>query len=148
MLLLDSITDVRNFGAIARSAEVMGVHAIVVAQKGGALINAEAIKTSAGALTRIPVCREKTMSGVLDYLGSSGVRIVSSDLKATKKLFEIDFTLPTAILIGSEDEGVNPNFLRRSDETFMIPQAGQTDSLNVSVATGIILYEVVKQRIG
>ena len=146
LLLLDSITDVRNFGAIARTAEVMGVHALVIAQKGGALINAEAIKTSAGALNRIAVCREKTISGVLDFLGTSGVRIISSDLKATKKLFDIDFTLPTAILIGSEDEGVNSNFLKRSDETFVIPQVGEMDSLNVSVATGVILYEVVKQR--
>ncbi len=147
LLLLDGVTDVRNFGAIARSADVMGVHVIVVPQKGGALINAEALKASAGALNRIPVCREKTMSGVLDYLGSSGVRIISSDLKAIKPLFDVDFTLPTAILIGSEDEGVNMNFLRRSDETFVIPQAGETDSLNVSVATGIILYEVVRQRL-
>ena len=146
LLLLDNITDVRNFGAIARSAEVMGVHAIVVPQKGGALINADAMKASAGALSKIPVCREKTMSGVLDYLGSSGVRVVSSDLKGEKQLFEIDFTGPTAILIGSEGEGVNANFIRRSDETFKIPQIGTTDSLNVSVATGIILYEVVKQR--
>ena len=147
LLLLDGVTDVRNFGAIARSAEVLGVHALVVPQKGGALINAEALKASAGALNRIPVCREKTMSGVLDFLGSSGVRIISSDLKATKAIFDVDFTLPTAILIGSEDEGVNMNFLRRSDETFVIPQAGETDSLNVSVATGIILYEVVRQRL-
>jgi 23S rRNA (guanosine2251-2'-O)-methyltransferase len=147
LLLLDGVTDVRNFGAIARSAEIMGVHAIVVPQKGAALINADAIKASAGALNRIPICREKTMSGVLDFLGSSGVRIVASDLKATQQLFEVDFTPPTAILIGSEDEGVNMNFIRRSDETFIIPQMGKTDSLNVSVATGIILYEVVKQRL-
>jgi 23S rRNA (guanosine2251-2'-O)-methyltransferase len=147
LLLLDGVTDVRNFGAIARSAEVMGVHAIIVPQKGAALINADAIKASAGALNRIPVCREKTMSGVLDFLGSSGVRIIASDLKASTPLFEVDFTPPTAILIGSEDEGVNMNFIRRSDETFIIPQMGKTDSLNVSVATGIILYEVVKQRL-
>ena len=146
-LLLDNVTDVRNFGAIARSAEVMGVHALIVPHKGGALITSDAMKASAGALSKIPVCREKTMSGVLDYLGSAGVRVVSSDLKAEKKLFEIDFTVPMAILIGSESEGVNANFLRRSDETFMIPQIGTTDSLNVSVATGIILYEVVKQRL-
>lgn len=147
ILLLDNVTDVRNFGAIARSAEVMGVHAIVVPQKGGALINADAMKASAGALSKIPVCREKSLSHVLDYLGASGVSVVASDLKASKQLFDIDFTLPTAILIGSENEGVNINFLRRSDETFKIPQVGTTDSLNVSVATGIILYEVVKQRI-
>ncbi len=148
LLLLDGITDVRNFGAIARTAEVMGVHAIVVQQKGGALINADAIKASAGALNRMTVCREKTMSAVLDYLAQSGVRVIASDLKATQKLFDVDLTLPTAIIIGSEDVGVNGNFLRRSDETFIIPQVGAMDSLNVSVATGIILYEVVKQRIG
>jgi 23S rRNA (guanosine2251-2'-O)-methyltransferase len=148
LLLLDGITDVRNFGAIARSAEVMGVHAIVVQQKGGALVNADALKASAGALSRMPICREKTMSAVLDYLATSGVRVVASDLKATQKLFDIDLTLPTAIIIGSEDVGVNGNYLRRSDETFIIPQVGSMDSLNVSVATGIILYEVVKQRLG
>jgi 23S rRNA (guanosine2251-2'-O)-methyltransferase len=146
LIVLDGVTDVRNFGAIARSAEVMGAHAIVVQQKGGALINADAIKASAGALTRLPICREKTLSAVLDYLAASGVRVVASDLKATQKLYEVDFTLPTAILIGSEDAGVNGNYLRRSDETFIIPQVGTTDSLNVSVATGIILYEVIKQR--
>lgn len=146
ILLLDSITDVRNFGAIARSAEVMGVHALVVPHKGGALINSEALKASAGALSRIPVCREKTMSGVLDYLGASGVRVVASDLKGAVKIFEVDFTLPTAILIGSEGEGVNRNFLQRADETFLIPQVGSTESLNVSVATGVILYEVLRQR--
>jgi 23S rRNA (guanosine2251-2'-O)-methyltransferase len=147
LLLLDNVTDVRNFGAIARSAEAMGVHAIVVLHKGGALINAEALKASAGALSRMPICREKTMSGVLDYLGSSGIQVVASDLKAEKRLFEVDFKLPTAILIGSESEGVNRNFIQRADDTFLIPQLGTTDSLNVSVATGIILYEVVKQRI-
>jgi 23S rRNA (guanosine2251-2'-O)-methyltransferase len=146
LLLLDNVTDVRNFGAIARSAEVMGVHALVVPHKGGALINSEALKASAGALSRIPVCREKTMSGVLDYLGASGVRVVASDLKGERKIFDVDFKLPTAILIGSESEGVNRNFLQRADETFIIPQMGTTDSLNVSVATGVILYEVLRQR--
>lgn len=146
LLLLDGVTDVRNFGAIARTAEVMGVHALVVPHKGGALINSEALKTSAGALSRIPVCREKTMSGVLDYLGSVGVRVVASDLKAENKVFDTDFTVPIAILIGSEGEGVNRNFLQRADDTFIIPQMGTTESLNVSVATGIVLYEVVRQR--
>ena len=122
------------------------VHAIVVPQKGGALINADAMKASAGALSRIPVCREKTMSAVLDYLGASGVQVMASDLKAEKKIFDVDFTVPTAILMGSEDEGVNRAFLRRADETFIIPQVGETDSLNVSVAAGVILYEVLRQR--
>jgi 23S rRNA (guanosine2251-2'-O)-methyltransferase len=137
---------VRNFGAIARSAEVMGVHAIVLPLQGAALLNAEAMKASAGALSRIPVCREKNLSQVLDYLAQSGVRVVASDLTGRSKLYEVDFTPPTAILMGSEGEGVNRALLRRADERFLIPQIGTTDSLNVSVATGIILYEVLRQR--
>ncbi len=148
LILLDNVTDVRNFGAIARSAEVMGVHAIVVPQNGGALLNADAMKASAGALSRLPVCREKTLSAVLDYLAQSGVRVVASDLGAKNKVFDVDFTFPTAILMGSEGEGVNRALLRRADETFIIPQMGTTDSLNVSVATGVILYEVLRQRMG
>jgi 23S rRNA (guanosine2251-2'-O)-methyltransferase len=148
LLLLDSVTDVRNFGAMARSAEVMGVHAIIVPQTGTALLNAEAMKTSAGALSRLPICREKTLSGVLDLLAQSGVQVVASDLKARKKVFELDFSLPTAIIMGSEGEGINPALLRRADETFVIPQMGTTDSLNVSVATGVILYEALRQRLG
>ena len=147
LILLDNVTDVRNLGAIARSAEVMGVHALVVPQKGGALINAEAMKASAGALSRLPICREKNLSAVLDYLGASGVRVVASDLKASQKVFDIDFNYPTAILMGSEGEGVNPALLRRADETFIIPQVGTTDSLNVSVATGVILYEALRQKL-
>jgi 23S rRNA (guanosine2251-2'-O)-methyltransferase len=147
LLLLDGITDVRNFGAIARSAEVMGVQALVIPQKGGAPISADALKTSAGALSRLPICREKSLSGALDFLGNSGVRVLAGDLKAASKIYEVDFTLPTAIIIGAEDEGVNRNFLQRADETFLIPQVGATDSLNVSVATGIILYEALRQRL-
>jgi 23S rRNA (guanosine2251-2'-O)-methyltransferase len=148
LILLDNVTDVRNFGAIARSAEVMGVHAIVVPQNGAALLNADAMKASAGALSRLPVCREKTLSAVLDYLAQSGVRVVASDLGGKNKVFDVDFTFPTAILMGSEGEGVNRALLRRADETFIIPQIGTTDSLNVSVATGVILYEVLRQRMG
>jgi 23S rRNA (guanosine2251-2'-O)-methyltransferase len=148
LLILDSVTDVRNFGAIARSAEVMGVQAIVVPLQGAALLNGDAMKTSAGALSRLNICREKTLSAVLDYLAQAGVQVVASDLKAEKKVFDIDFTMPTAILMGSEGEGINPALLRRADEKFIIPQVGTTDSLNVSVATGVILYEALRQRLG
>lgn len=148
LVLLDGITDVRNLGAIARSAEVLGVHALVVPQQNTALINADAMKTSAGALTTLDVCREKNMSVVLDYLAQSGIQVVASSLKGRKNLSEIDFSLPTAIIMGSEDEGVNLAWLRRADEIFIIPQVGKTDSLNVSVATGIILYEAQRQRLG
>jgi 23S rRNA (guanosine2251-2'-O)-methyltransferase len=146
LLLLDGVTDVRNFGAIVRSAEVAGVDAVVVPQKGSAIINADAIKAAAGAFSRIPICREKSLSHVLDYLGEMGVRVFASHLKSAKMVFESDFTLPTAILMGSEGEGVNPAWLKRADEAFRIPQVGTTDSFNVSVATGIILYEVMRQR--
>jgi 23S rRNA (guanosine2251-2'-O)-methyltransferase len=147
LLLLDGITDVRNIGAIARSAEVCGAHAIVLPQKGSAILNAEAVKTSAGALLKIPVCREKSLSGVLDFLAQNGIRVLASDLKASQKIFEVSFREPTAILIGAEDLGVQRALLQRVDDTFSIPQVGTTDSLNVSVATGIMLYEAMKQRL-
>ena len=145
-VILDSVTDVRNFGAIARSAEVAGCHAIIVPQKGSAAINAEAMKASAGALSQIIVCREKTLSAVMDYFGNEGIQVFASDLKATKTLAECDFSGATALLIGSEETGVSRNLLQRADDRFIIPQYGKTDSFNVSVATGIMLYEVNRQR--
>lgn len=147
ILLLDGVTDVRNFGAIARSAEIAGVQTIVVPLKGSALINAEAMKTSAGALSKIPVCRESSLAKAVEYLKLSGIRILASDLKAEKMIYEVDFGQPVAILIGSEGEGVNQALLREADELFKIPQIGTTDSFNVSVATGIILYESMRQRL-
>jgi len=147
ILLLDGVTDVRNFGAIARSAEIAGVQTIVVPLKGSALINADAMKTSAGALAKIPVCRESSLAKAIDYLKLSGIRIFASDLKAEKMVYDLDFKQPIAILIGSEGEGINAALLRQADEVFKIPQVGTTDSLNVSVATGIILYEAMRQRI-
>lgn len=146
ILLLDGITDVRNLGAIARSAECFGAHAIVLPKKGSALINAEGLKTSAGALTKIPVCRENSLASAISLLKLSGISIFSSDLQAKKRIQDIDWTGPAAILIGSEGKGVNPALAREADEIFIIPQLGTTDSLNVSVATGIMLYEVVRQR--
>lgn len=148
ILLLDSVTDVRNFGAIARSAACCGVHAIVIKEKNAAPVNAEAVKASAGALLNIPVCRESSLQNAIEVLLLSGVQIVASDLRARKPVFEIDFTIPTAILMGSEDEGVSPALLRKVRETFIIPQTNMTDSFNVSVATGIILYEATRQRMG
>ncbi len=146
LILLDNVTDVRNFGAIARTAEGAGAHAIIVAQKGVAHINAEAMKASAGALATLPVCRETSLSVVLDYLGQSGVQVVASDLKGTLPLKNVDFTEPTAILIGSEGEGVSRHLLKRADMCFTIPMNGTTDSYNVSVATGMMLYEALRQR--
>lgn len=145
-LLLDGITDVRNFGAIARTAEVMGVQAIVIPRKKSAQINADAIKTSAGALLKIPVCREASIVGAIDFLQQSGVQIFASDLEATTSIRQLDFTVPTALVIGAEDRGVSPSILKLVDQRFIIPQMGETDSLNVSVATGMMLYEIVRQR--
>lgn len=145
-LLLDSITDVRNFGAIARTAEVMGVHALVIPRKKSAQINADAIKTSAGALLKIPVCREASIVASVEFLRQSGVQVFASDLEATTPIEKIDFTVPTALVIGAEDRGVSPSILKMVDEGFIISQIGETDSLNVSVATGMMLYEVVRQR--
>ena len=147
IILLDGVTDVRNFGAIARSAEVAGAQTIVVPLKGSALINADAMKTSAGALAKIPVCRESSLAKAIEYLKLSGIRILASDLKAEKKIYELDFRQPLALIIGSEGEGVNPALLREADELFAIPQVGTTDSFNVSVATGIMLYEAMRQRV-
>ena len=145
-LLLDGITDVRNFGAIARTAEVMGVHALVIPRKKSAQINADAIKTSAGALLKIPVCRESSIVASIDYLQQSGVQILASDLEANTPIGQMDFSLPSALVIGAEDRGVSPSILKMVDQQFIIPQVGETDSLNVSVATGMMLYEGVRQR--
>lgn len=145
-LLLDGVTDVRNFGAIARSAEIMGVHAIVIPHKGAAQINADAIKTSAGALTKIFVCREKSLVSTIDWLKMNGINTFASDLQAARPINKLDMTGPTAIIIGSERTGVSPHVLRGAHENFIIPQRGTTDSFNVSVATGIALYEIDRQR--
>lgn len=146
LLLLDGVTDVRNFGAIARTAECSGAHALIIPKKGSAQINADALKTSAGALTKIPVCRESSLVAAIDYLQLSGIQVLASDLKANQPIFEIDMSLPTALVIGSEGEGVSSSILRKASETFIIPQKGTTDSFNVSVATGMMLYEVMRQR--
>lgn len=147
ILVLDSITDVRNMGAIARSAEAMGVHALVIPFKKTAQINAEALKTSAGALTKIPVCRTASLGNAIDYLLMNGLQVVAAELRGKDTLEELDLTLPTAIVMGSEDEGVRPHILRKATSWFRIPMLGTTDSFNVSVAAGIVLYETIRQRI-
>jgi 23S rRNA (guanosine2251-2'-O)-methyltransferase len=141
------VTDVRNIGAIARSAECCGAHTLVVGQKGAAPINEEAVKASAGALMKIPVCREKSLVTAVELLANSGVRTFAADLKGSKPIYDLDFTMPVAIIMGSEGEGVSEGVLSRVHERFFIPQVGTTDSLNVSVAAGIVLYEVMKQRL-
>ncbi len=146
ILILDRITDVRNFGAIARTAECSGVNAIVIPTHGAAQINADAIKTSTGALHKIPVCREENLKSTIDFLKQCGLQIVSCTEKANDFYFQMDFTVPTAIIMGSEENGISNEYLQKSDAKAKIPMLGKMGSLNVSVATGIILYEVVSQR--
>jgi 23S rRNA (guanosine2251-2'-O)-methyltransferase len=146
VLILDRITDVRNFGAIARTAESAGVHAIVVSEQGSAPINGDALKTSAGALSKIPVCREQNLSGIVNELKNSGFQIVACSEKANEFYFQHDFTLPTVIIVGSEENGISKNLVQLCDAHVKIPMLGKVGSLNVSVATGIVLYEVVSQR--
>jgi 23S rRNA (guanosine2251-2'-O)-methyltransferase len=147
LLLLDSITDVRNIGAIARTALCCGVHAIIIPDKGTAPLNEEAIKASAGALESVHVCRVSHLSKAIDICHLNGIKVYASQMRTTKMLYQCDFTEPCAIVMGAEDNGIHPGLLKVADEYFTIPMAGNFDSFNVSVASGIILYEVMKQRI-
>lgn len=147
ILVLDRITDVRNFGAIARTAESAGVHALVVPEKGAAQINEDAMKTSAGALNHIPVCRERDLGRSLNFLNDSGVTIIACTEKGEESLFKADLTGPMAIIVGSEEDGISDFLLRKSHQICALPQEGKVNSLNVSVAAGIAMYEVVRQRI-
>lgn len=146
VLVLDRITDVRNFGSITRSAECMGVNAIVVPTKGGAMINADAIKTSAGALHTLPICREDNLKKTLKFLANSGLNIVACTEKTDKMIYDVDFSVPTAIVMGSEEDGISPEYLKLSNDKVKIPMVGEIESLNVAVSAGVILYEVNRQR--
>jgi 23S rRNA (guanosine2251-2'-O)-methyltransferase len=146
VLILDRITDVRNFGAIARSAECAGVDFIIIPSRGAAQINGDAIKTSAGALHRLPVCREENLKTTIDYLKEYGLQIVACHEKTETSVYQADFKKPTAIIMGSEENGISGEYIKRSDVQVKIPMSGTIASLNVSVATGIVLFEVVHQR--
>ena len=146
MLLLDGVTDVRNTGAIIRSAVCCGVDTIIFTEKNAAPIHEDMIKTSAGALMQIQFCREKGMQSVLETLKLNGIKICSSDLKATKSVLEMDFKTPLCIVMGGEENGISSATKEACDDTFIIPMASSFDSLNVSVATGIICFEAMKQR--
>lgn len=145
-IIADRITDVRNFGAIARTALCCGAHALIIPQAETASINSDAMKASAGALHKIPVCREKNLVQLIKQLKLNGLQVLVSDMNGSKFIFEADLKIPTAIIMGSEGEGVAPELLRLADEIVKIPMTGTFESLNVSVATGIFLYEAVKQR--
>lgn len=146
VVVLDGVTDVRNFGAIARTCECVGVDAIVIPMRGSAAINADAIKTSAGALHRVPVCRVEDMGEALHFLKSSGVKLVAATEKAQMSYTQADMTAPIALVMGSEDVGIDPSHLALCDELLAIPMFGKIASLNVSVSAGVMLYEVVRQR--
>ena len=146
ILVLDSITDVRNFGAIARTAECAGIQAIVIPKKGAAQINSEAMKTSSGALNYISVCREENLGTSIRFLQESGLQIIACTEKTEESIYDIDFTVPTAIIMGSEGTGISDNLLRKSDKKGRIDLLGKIDSLNVSVAAGIVVYEMLRQR--
>jgi 23S rRNA (guanosine2251-2'-O)-methyltransferase len=147
LLILDRVTDVRNFGAIARTAECMGVNALVIPSRGSAMINSDAVKTSAGALSYIPVCREENLKNTVTYLRESGIILAACTEKSDKLIYEADFSGPLAIIMGSEENGISDEYLKRCDIKVKIPQLGKIESLNVSVATGIILSEAIRQRI-
>jgi len=147
-LILDRITDVRNFGAIARTAECTGVQCMVIPGRGAAAINSDAMKTSSGALNHISVCREPDLTETVKYLQESGITVVACTEKSSRDLYErnTDLTGPIAIIMGSEEDGISPELLRMADNHVKIPLLGVVGSLNVSVATGVVLYEAVRQR--
>ncbi len=147
ILVLDRITDVRNFGAIARTAECQGVHAIVIPSKGSAMVTADAIKTSAGALNRIPVCKSDNLKDSLFYLQQSGLRIIACTEKSKVPMYEVNFRGSVAIVLGSEEDGITSDLINLSDIAARIPMKGQTASLNVSVTAGMVLYEKTRQEL-
>jgi 23S rRNA (guanosine2251-2'-O)-methyltransferase len=146
VLLLDGITDVRNFGAIARTAECAGVDAIVLPEKGSVSVTPDAIKTSAGALFRIPVCREKNLYFVLRHLKNRGFTIAAASEKGDTDYRNIEYKGPIALILGAEDKGVSSQLLKMADAHVSIPVKGEIGSLNVSVAAGILIYEVLRHR--
>ncbi len=147
IIVLDGVTDVRNFGAIVRTAECAGANAILVPEKGSAQINADAVKTSAGALHKLPICRTISLRKTLENLKNSGIKIISASEKAENNYYYSDFKVPVAIVVGAEDEGVSKPVISISDEFVKIPILGEIKSLNVSVAASILIYETIRQRI-
>jgi 23S rRNA (guanosine2251-2'-O)-methyltransferase len=146
LVLLDSITDVRNMGAIARSAECSGIDALIIPAKGSAQINADAVKTSAGALNNIPVCRVNSLEISAKFLHDSGFQLIAATEKAVDFIYKADFTKPVALILGAEDTGIDPRLLKMADVLVKIPMYGSIQSLNVSAAASVLFYEMVRQR--
>lgn len=147
-LLLDQLSDVRNFGAIIRTAECTGVDGIIIQKKGAAPVTADTIKTSAGAAFNVPIAKVDHLKDAVFYLQASGIKIIAASEKTENTIYSISFTEPCAIVMGSEDVGISPSILKAADATAKLPLLGSIGSLNVSVACGVFLYEVVRQRSG
>jgi len=145
-LILDRVTDVRNFGALARTAECAGLDGIIISEKGNAPITGDAVKTSAGALNHLPVCRVHDLKKTFQLLQNNGIQIIACIEKAEKTIYEIDLKSPTALVLGSEEDGISDELLRAADVLVKIPMKGKIESLNVSVAAGVAIYEVVRQQ--
>jgi 23S rRNA (guanosine2251-2'-O)-methyltransferase len=145
-LLLDQISDVRNFGAIIRTAECTGVNGIIIQKKGGAPVNGDTIKTSAGAVFKIPISKVDHIKDAMFYLQASGVKVIAATEKTDNTIYDVSFKEPCAIIMGSEGRGINPSVLKLVDDKAKLPLLGEIESLNVSVACGVFLYEVVRQR--
>ncbi|KOF02536.1 RNA methyltransferase [Roseivirga seohaensis subsp. aquiponti] len=146
LIVLDRITDVRNFGAIARTAECVGAHGIVIPSRGSAQVGSDAMKTSAGALNFIPVCRADNLKTTLREIRDNGITVLACTEKASDLVYQHDLTVPIALLMGSEEDGISPEYLKLADQLCKLPIKGNIESLNVSVATSVVLYEVVRQR--
>jgi 23S rRNA (guanosine2251-2'-O)-methyltransferase len=147
LLILDKVTDVRNMGSIARTAECAGIDAIIVPYRGSAMINADAVKTSAGALNNINLCRVANLKQTIQFLKDSGIQLIAATEKSDTPFYTIDYKNPCAIVMGSEESGISEEYLKMCDKDVQIPMMGETQSLNVAVSAGIILFECVKQRL-
>jgi 23S rRNA (guanosine2251-2'-O)-methyltransferase len=147
LLILDKVTDVRNLGSNARTAECAGIDAIIVPYRGSAMINADAVKTSAGALNNINLCRVANLKETIQFLKDSGIQMIAATEKSVTPFYAIDYKNPCAIVMGSEESGISEEYLKMCDKDVQIPMMGETQSLNVAVSTGIILFEGVKQRL-
>lgn len=147
IVILDGVTDVRNFGAIARTCICAGVNAIVIPERNSVSVNADAIKTSAGALHYLPVCRERNIINAVKFIKDCGIKVIGASEKTSTLYTTNDYAGPVALVLGAEDVGISNDVLRQCDELAMIPQFGKISSLNVSVAGGVLMYEVVRQRL-
>ncbi len=146
LMLLDGVTDVRNFGAIARTCVCAGVHALIIGTRGSAAINGDAIKASAGALHTLPICKVENLQNAIQYLRESGLRIVAATEHTERNYTEVDMTLPTCIVMGSEEKGIYEENLKLCTDRVRLPMTGVIESLNVGVAAGVFIYEAVRQR--